>query len=68
MSVPEAHEFPELEQYLRAVADAIKGHLPEGVGFAFWLFDFGENGRLAYGSNAERADVRKLVAEWLERT
>lgn len=36
------------------------------VGFALFVFEFGKGGRLNYVSNARRADMIKVVEEWLE--
>lgn len=37
------------------------------MGFALFVFDFGERGNLAYCSNAEREDMIKTVEEWLAK-
>ncbi len=52
---------------LRRVADAAKTALPPGVGFALFVFDYGEKGNLAYVSTASRADMVKAIREWLEK-
>jgi hypothetical protein len=52
---------------LRRVADAARSALPPGVGFALFVFDFGEKGNLAYVSTAARADMLKAIREWLEK-
>ncbi len=62
----------QLEQSARRLAQAIDEALNEKrqqgrVGFALFLFDFGEGGNLSYVSNAQRADMVKNVEEWLGR-
>jgi hypothetical protein len=62
----------ELEKQARDVAKAIDEALNENrhrgrVGFALFVFDFGEKGNLAYVSNAQRADMIAAVKEWLEK-
>lgn len=59
------HEFPELEAYLPGLVQRIGADLPAGLGFALFLFDFGPNGRIAYASSAERADMVRTVKEWI---
>ena len=56
-----------LERQCRAMAEQIDAGLPAGVGFTLFLFDFGPKGNVAYVSSAQRADVVKLVREWVER-
>jgi hypothetical protein len=38
-----------------------------GYGFALLIFKFGEGGELFYTSNADRADICKVMAEFIER-
>lgn len=37
------------------------------MGFALWIFDFGDKGFLSYISNARREDMIKLLREHLKR-
>jgi hypothetical protein len=55
-----------LEGICRALADRIRAALPEGVGFALFLFNFGEGGNTAYVADADRADIVRLLYEWIE--
>jgi len=61
----------QLEGPLRQIAAALEETLPtmigvdEPIGFAVFLFDFGETGSLAYVSNAKREDMIAAVKEWL---
>ena len=55
----------DLEKTCRGYADAFQDVVPEGVGFAIFLFDFGEAGNTAYVSTAKREDMVKLLKEWL---
>lgn len=41
-------------------ASALEG---SPIGFAFFLFDFGEKGSMAYAANARRSDVATLLEE-----
>ncbi len=56
----------DLEKTCRGYADAFQDVVPEGVGFAIFLFDFGEKGNTAYVSTADRKDMLKLLKEWIE--
>ena len=38
-----------------------------GYGFALLIFKFGEDGELFYTSNADRADICKVMAEFIDR-
>lgn len=38
-----------------------------GVGFAIMLYDFGDDGALAYASNGNRQDMIKLLKETLDK-
>ena len=62
----------DLENLIRGYAEAIGGSLDDlveggGVGYAVLLFNFGAEGNMAYGSNANRKDMikalRELIAE-----
>lgn len=37
------------------------------MGFALWIFDFGDGGFLSYVSNARREDMIKMLREHLKR-
>jgi len=56
-----------LERQCRELADKLKQWTPAGVGFALFLADFGEKGNTAYVSTVDRADMVRLVKEWLAR-
>lgn len=58
----------KLEQVNRMIADHIVSLLPDGVGFALFLFHFGDDeGFLSYVSNAQREDMIRVLEEQLER-
>lgn len=62
------HEFPEIESLVnRDLMTQIAKRLPPLMGFAIFVFDFGPGGRLAYGSNAQRADMIAATKEWLRK-
>jgi len=53
----------ELEEVARDIGHTIGGALPEGVGFALMIFDFGPGGHMTYLSNAGRAEMVKALRE-----
>lgn len=53
-----ARGIAALEEYL------LREH-GKRVGFAVFVFDFGDTGDLAYISNSSRDDMIKAVEEWL---
>jgi len=55
-----------LETQCRDLAKHLAPKVPAGCGFALFLFDFGADGNTAYVSTAQREDMVRLVAEWLE--
>lgn len=55
-----------LEAATKALGQDIARELPDGAGFALFVFDYGEHGSLAYCSNASRADMIATVREWLD--
>lgn len=56
-------EFPHIERMAQEVAQRIGGAFPPGWGFALLAFNFGEGGYLTHVSNANRADLVKLLRE-----
>ncbi len=54
-----------LEKYCRELAKQLKGAVPEGMGFALFLFDEGADGNMAYVGSAKREDMIKVIREWL---
>jgi hypothetical protein len=61
------HDARPIERAARELGQAIGESLPEGVGFALTLFDFGAGGMLAYVSNAQREDMIRALREQIER-
>ena len=57
----------DLENRAREVGIMLRGIMPEGVGFAFLMFTFGDDGWMTYASNAERADMIKALNEMVEK-
>lgn len=55
------------QRALRTLATLIDDEVPEGMGFAVFLFDFGPKGALFYLSSAERRDVVSVLKEWIAR-
>lgn len=60
-------DLKELEEIARKLGRAIGGGLPEGVGFALLLFDFGKDGNLTWISNAQRDDMLKALQEFMQK-
>lgn len=55
------------QRALRTVATLVDEHVPDGMGFAVFMFDFGPDGAMFYMSSAERADVVLALKEWIAR-
>lgn len=55
----------ELGRQLKAELEDMTTGPP--MGFALWIFDFGDTGFLSYISNARREDMIKLLREHLKR-
>jgi hypothetical protein len=66
-----AHDYevnnPEIKNTLQKMGGVIGGELPDGWGFALFLFSYGENGSMFYISSAQREDVQSALAEFLQR-
>lgn len=57
-----------MERGARQIGRRISGDLPSSVGFCLLLFDFGPpGGNATYISNAQRADVIRILKEFLTR-
>lgn len=66
-SVEQLEERLELEEACAALARPLAQALPEGVGFALLLFDFGSGGNMAYVSNANREDMLAAQQEMIAK-
>lgn len=67
----EVKDGPVIEQ-MRDLGNRIHGALEAGrykrkMGFALFLFEFGEEGACFYISDAQRADMLKVLLEFIER-
>jgi hypothetical protein len=51
----------------RKIGRELKQSMPEGVGFAVLVFDFGGKGNLAYVSNAQRPDMLRAMREFITK-
>jgi len=58
---------PDTQRALRTIATLVDEHVPDGMGFALFLFDFGPGGALFYMSSAQRADIVATMKEWIAR-
>lgn len=56
-----------LEQQAREIGVQIGEACPAGVGYALLVFDFGDDGNLAYVSNANRADMIRALEDLVKR-
>ena len=57
----------EIEQLLYRFGRLFGDDLPEGWGFALFLFSYGDNGSMFYISSGQRADVIRMLKEYLAR-
>lgn len=60
------HTQSQVEGIARQVAGDIASALPDGLGYAFLVFDFGDGGTMAYMSNARRDGVIKALHELIQ--
>jgi len=66
--VTDRHKLREAAIRLTHAADvALTGYLGQRVGFAVFVFDFGDGGNVGYASNAQRDGMIAAVREWLAR-
>ncbi len=59
------------EQMCRKLADGLKALMPPGHGFMLFIANYGEGesfDSMSYVASVERADARRLAAEWLHKT
>lgn len=56
-----------LEGVVAKQARELRARLPQGVGFALVLFDFGETGSMAYASNGERSGLKAMLRELADK-
>jgi len=57
----------DLEELTTLLMSQVDSALPEGVGVALVLFDFGnEQGQICYASNADRRDMYRALRNLLE--
>lgn len=56
---------PEVASEMKHVGKAIAQQLPEGFGFALFVFDFNAKGHISYMSNAARPDMLRALKEFI---
>jgi hypothetical protein len=70
---PQRERFA-IESRLREIASLIQGAIDQTAartgsgdryGFALFVFTYGEGGSLSYISSAERADILRMLEEWI---
>jgi hypothetical protein len=52
-----------LEKTCANIGHMLADIMPPGTGFVFAMFDFGDDGNMAYLSNAEREGMMKMLTE-----
>lgn len=57
----------ELEQQCREIGEVIAENIPRNCGFMLMVFEYGEGGWMTYMSNAKRADMVRVLQEWIDR-
>lgn len=66
-----AHDFevrdPRAEEALKRIGESIREAVPSGMGFALFLFDFGDKGNMFYISNSTRQDMAATLRDFLEK-
>mgnify|MGYP001814238329 CR=1 FL=1 len=55
----------EIEELVNTIANSTDERVPDGVGFAVMLFEFGKGGHMAYASNGRRQDMIRALQELL---
>ena len=64
--IPMDGDAKKLEEAMRRLADALRGFVPEGVGFTVFLFDMGQpSGFVSYLSTANRKDMVDVIKKWI---
>ena len=56
---------PEVAKEMKHIGMAIANELPDGFGFALFVFDFNEKGHISYMSNAQRPDMLRALKEFI---
>lgn len=62
----EVHD-EELEATLHALATMIKAGMPEGCGFALFLFKYTDNPDIFYMSSAVREDMVAMLQDFIDK-
>ena len=60
-------ESEEIRELLKEFGRELKEKVPEGWGFTFMLFNYGEGGNMLYISSAERKTMCQAMREFLGR-
>lgn len=60
-------DLKDLEESARKLGRVIGSGMPEGVGFALIMFDFGKDGHLTWISNADRDDMLRALQEFMQK-
>ncbi len=54
------------EESCYSLAGVIGEAIPDGTGYMLMLFDFGDDGKIAYMSNANREDMVKILRQYAD--
>jgi hypothetical protein len=65
---PQEEDDAKVRADMQRLGRLLDDQLPFGWGFVFLAFSFGEDGRMNYVANAERADVVRAMYEFIEAT
>lgn len=58
---------PEIKKLLNDLAHLLGDQMPKGCGFTLLLFSYGEGGDLFYISSAQRDDMLRTMAEFIQK-
>lgn len=56
-----------VQAILKDLGAELKRRMPEGMGFALLMFDYGADGSLFYIADAEREDMIRTMEEFIGR-
>jgi hypothetical protein len=65
---PQEKEDAKVRHDLQVIARLVDSQLPYGWGFVVLAFPFGADGRMNYIAKAKRADVVRVMYEFIEAT
>lgn len=57
----------KIEAILKGIGAQLKKDMPEGMGFALLMFDYGAEGNLFYIGSAQRGDIVRTMKEFIAK-